>query len=295
MMKKLLPLLAFAVILICTPVFAKTVPVAMEDFQFNPSAVTIDVGDEVVWTNTGSAPHTVTAEDGSFNSGLKNSGDAFRKTFGQPGTVAYRCDFHKDSNGMTGTIIVQAPNPPPQNNPPPPPPPPAQEPSAVPAAAVDADGCRTETIEYRDGNNVLKTRTFRICPEEEAGSIVEAAIELFQEALTKIREAISFQEEDINTFLTTTAKTGKAIAIVKSSDKVITAVKQNPNIRKDAIALVRYKNLDRLNVCEKIGRLKEQSKQEMNCDYSRDKKMHVIKMDVANDLWPSMTQKLQMH
>lgn len=128
--------------------------------------------------------------------------------------------------------------------------------------------------------------------------VVEAAQKaggLFPEAIARIKSAITFEDENIEQFLSGPAKTGKAIAIVKSSDKVITAVKQNPKLNNGAIALVRYKNLERLNVCEKIGQLKEQTKQEMNCDYSRDKKMHVIKMDVANDLWLSMTQKLQLH
>lgn len=131
--------------------------------------------------------------------------------------------------------------------------------------------------------------------QQEEGSIVDTAIEIFQEAIARIKSAITFEDEDIGQFLSGPAKTGKAIAIVKSSDKVITAVKQNPKLNKGAIALVRYKNLERLNVCEKISAVKEQTKQEMNCDYSRDKKMHVIKMDVANDLWPSVTQLIQLH
>lgn len=135
---------------------------------------------------------------------------------------------------------------------------------------------------------------FRDAVNEMVESIQEAG-GFFPDAIARIKLAITFEDENIEQFLSGPAKTGKAIAIVKSSDKVITAVKQNPKLNKGAIALVRYKNLERLNVCEKISRLKEQSKQEMNCDYSRDKKMHIIKMGVTNDLWPSMTQKLQMH
>lgn len=143
-------------------------------------------------------------------------------------------------------------------------------------------------------------------PEEERAGLLQALIDNLEvigdfvisqseEAIARIKSAITFEDENVEQFLSGPAKTGKAIAIITSSDKVITAVKQNPKLNKGAIALVRYTNLERLNVCEKIGQLKEQSKQEMNCDYNRGKKMHVIKMDVTNDLWPSMTQKLQMH
>ncbi len=62
----------------------------------------------MTWTNSGVAPHTATAEDGSFDSGTLASGATFEHTFSDPGTYAYLCQIHPD---MTGTIEVTATGP----------------------------------------------------------------------------------------------------------------------------------------------------------------------------------------
>jgi plastocyanin len=52
-------------------------------------------------------PHTSTADDGSFDSSSKvtgNQGDKFSFTFTKAGTVAYHCNYH---GNMKGTVIVQ--------------------------------------------------------------------------------------------------------------------------------------------------------------------------------------------
>lgn len=77
------------------------------DFDFSPATIEIAPGDSVEWDNHDSAPHTVTAEDGSFDSGRMNEGDSFTHAFASAGTFAYRCDFHSD---MRGTVVVKAPN-----------------------------------------------------------------------------------------------------------------------------------------------------------------------------------------
>jgi plastocyanin len=38
-------------------------------FAFDPNSLTIKAGDIVAWTNQTSAPHTVTADNGDFDSG----------------------------------------------------------------------------------------------------------------------------------------------------------------------------------------------------------------------------------
>ena len=79
--------------------------VAIVDDAFSPPAVTVNVGDSVVWTNAGESPHTATANDGSFNSGRLDPGATFAHTFTTPGTFSYRCEFHSD---MVGQVVVQA-------------------------------------------------------------------------------------------------------------------------------------------------------------------------------------------
>ncbi len=73
--------------------------------SFNPGTITINVGDTIIWTNNESSmPHTVTADNGNFDSGTLNSGDTFTFTFTEAGTYTYHCAFH---SGMTATIIVE--------------------------------------------------------------------------------------------------------------------------------------------------------------------------------------------
>ena len=77
--------------------------VQVVDFAFEPATVTVPVGSTVTWTNAGSRPHTVTADDGSFDSGRLDPGEQFSQVFDQPGTFTYFCGFHPD---MQGTIVV---------------------------------------------------------------------------------------------------------------------------------------------------------------------------------------------
>ncbi len=82
--------------------------VSIKDFKFNPSALTVAAGTTVVWKNEDSAPHTVTAADGSWTSDTLNNGDSFQQTFDTPGTFTYYCKFHgnADGTGMAATITV---------------------------------------------------------------------------------------------------------------------------------------------------------------------------------------------
>ena len=79
--------------------------VTISDFQFAPASVTIDVGDTVTWTNDGPTPHSATADDGSFDTGIFDAGQSRSQTFDEAGTFAYFCTPHPN---MRGTIEVRA-------------------------------------------------------------------------------------------------------------------------------------------------------------------------------------------
>jgi plastocyanin len=79
--------------------------VTMGDFFFSPASVTVAVGDTVTWHNTGQAPHTATANDGSFDTGTINAGGSGSHTFSSAGTFAYICTIHPN---MKGTVRVLA-------------------------------------------------------------------------------------------------------------------------------------------------------------------------------------------
>ena len=76
----------------------------IENMAYSPASITINVGDTIVWENKDSGPHTVTANDGSFDSGYMGSGATFSFTFTSAGTFDYYCAYH---SMMTGTVIVQ--------------------------------------------------------------------------------------------------------------------------------------------------------------------------------------------
>jgi plastocyanin len=72
--------------------------------KFDPATVTVTAGQSVEWDfadNTGT-PHTVTADDGSFDSCSQTSGK-FVVSFSKAGDVKYHCTLHSQ---MLGTVKV---------------------------------------------------------------------------------------------------------------------------------------------------------------------------------------------
>lgn len=89
---------------------AAQINIAVVDNRFSPKETTINLGDTVTWTNTGSHPHTVTADNGAFDSQTVQPGQSFSFTFNNPGGFPYHCTFHGGAGdvGMAGRIIVSA-------------------------------------------------------------------------------------------------------------------------------------------------------------------------------------------
>jgi LPXTG-motif cell wall-anchored protein len=79
--------------------------VAIADFTFSPASITIDVGDTVTWNNNGPTPHSATANDGSFDTGILKKGQSGSHTFNQAGSFSYFCQPHPY---MKATVVVQA-------------------------------------------------------------------------------------------------------------------------------------------------------------------------------------------
>jgi plastocyanin len=73
------------------------------DTFFDPPDVAIEPGSTITWTNNGALPHTVTADDGSFDSGRLNPGDSYTVAFDGQGTVTYHCAIHPE---MRGSVTV---------------------------------------------------------------------------------------------------------------------------------------------------------------------------------------------
>jgi plastocyanin len=80
--------------------------VGIDNFTFNPQAVTVKAGTTVTWTNRDDIPHGIAATNNAFKrSQALDTDDSFSFTFTTPGTYQYFCYIHPH---MTGTIVVEA-------------------------------------------------------------------------------------------------------------------------------------------------------------------------------------------
>jgi len=80
--------------------------VAIDNFHFTPSSITVARGATVTWVNHDDVPHTATAngDTPAFDSGALDTDEKFSFTFTAPGTFTYFCKVHPH---MTGTVIVK--------------------------------------------------------------------------------------------------------------------------------------------------------------------------------------------
>lgn len=82
---------------------ARAEKVKIVEFTYQPDPVEVRVGGKVVWQNEDSAPHTATADDGSFDTGTIEQGKLGSETFKEAGSYPYFCEIHPD---MRGTVEV---------------------------------------------------------------------------------------------------------------------------------------------------------------------------------------------
>lgn len=116
-----LGLTALTAAAVAAPAGAASKTVEMRGQSFNPPTVQIFVNDSVVWEHNGGGAHTVTADDGSFQSspdctvtlgiasGCMNQGSSYTHPFESAGTFPYHCKVHGASGGqgMSGVVVVK--------------------------------------------------------------------------------------------------------------------------------------------------------------------------------------------
>ena len=93
---------------------ASTHRVEITHGKFNPPEITITAGDTVTWANEDHDAHSVTADDGSFDSHPDCSednqakclpeGDSWSHTFSKAG----RYPYHSRTEGQKGVVMVTA-------------------------------------------------------------------------------------------------------------------------------------------------------------------------------------------
>ncbi len=83
--------------------------VEVRNFTYFPRNITVLAGTTVTWTNFDADAHTITADDGSFDSYATgdptSQGESWSHTFNATGTFPYHCAFHP---WMLGRVTVYA-------------------------------------------------------------------------------------------------------------------------------------------------------------------------------------------
>lgn len=81
----------------------KSEKVDIVEFTYQPDPVVVQAGGKVIWQNQDTAPHTATADDGSWDTGTIEKGKIGSETFKEAGTFTYFCEIHPT---MKGTVEV---------------------------------------------------------------------------------------------------------------------------------------------------------------------------------------------
>ena len=69
--------------------------VSIQNSAFNPADATVMVSGSILWANSDNVVHTVTADNGSFDSGDLQPGGTFGFTFNVVGPHYYHCKYHE--------------------------------------------------------------------------------------------------------------------------------------------------------------------------------------------------------
>lgn len=85
-------------------VSADTVYAAIDGLEYSPARIEIAPGTTVVWTNRAPLAHTVTADDGRWESPLLDPDQTWAYTFTEPGTYPFHCAPHPF---MKGVVVVR--------------------------------------------------------------------------------------------------------------------------------------------------------------------------------------------
>jgi plastocyanin len=99
--------LAVATVLLVAMPSSAALPLAHVYIQFSaygPEQLDVLPGQRVLWTNVSSRTHTVTSDDGFFDSGDVTSNSRFSFQFNTPGIYRYHCTIHA---GIVGEVDVR--------------------------------------------------------------------------------------------------------------------------------------------------------------------------------------------
>jgi len=103
----LLTLVSSISLTVCVDQLQLTVgTIEIKDFSFHPDSITVPVGTTVTWNNGDQVSHTVTSNDGKFDSAAIKNGGEFNFTFLEPGTYNYYCRIHPSMKDVVTVIAA---------------------------------------------------------------------------------------------------------------------------------------------------------------------------------------------
>jgi plastocyanin len=85
------------------PSSADTSTIDIHEFMYQPNPVHVKAGATVTVTNQDGTNHSLTADNGSFDTGVFSGGSKTITIPTKPGTYTFHCQIH---NFMKGTIVV---------------------------------------------------------------------------------------------------------------------------------------------------------------------------------------------
>lgn len=78
--------------------------VEMTAFTFQPETLLVSVGDTIVWVNRDAVPHTATARNRAWDSGMVDTYESWIHVADERGGTPYTCALHPS---MRGVLTVQ--------------------------------------------------------------------------------------------------------------------------------------------------------------------------------------------
>lgn len=77
--------------------------ITMQEFAFNPDPFLAEAGDSITVVNLDGVVHTLTADDGSVDTGRLASGSHEPITVSRAGVTSFHCDIHDFMRGVIRT------------------------------------------------------------------------------------------------------------------------------------------------------------------------------------------------
>jgi plastocyanin len=155
-----------------------TIPQDADDLgagAYSPNPASVSGGSTVTWNNVDSTPHTATADDGSFDSGIINGGSSARVVISANSgvsTIPYHCSVHPEMRGTLQIIPSSSLSTVPSSN------------STLQNAPVTVPNSSNTSTMIGDNNTTIQNLQQEIVA-------LQQTVDTLQQALTSLQQSVS--------------------------------------------------------------------------------------------------------